>query len=176
MAATLANFKDELGEALIGPVDAIFSQFDQAIGESLDDEADAQDIRATTEQAVATLRDELVRLLDEGNTSAPSDSSAVGETGDASVGALTNAGVSDDTTSDPIASPPLVLRLLDEIDQLTASFEATASSAIQLSSLEGIAAPSGNGKAFEKFIEQYHEKFGSTVDQNAELPLIDEHA
>ena len=79
-------------------------------------------------------------------------------------------------TNDPITPQPIVPRILDDLDQLTVAFETTVSSVPQLSSIEGITPPSGNGVAFEKFIEQYRAQFASGVDQDAELPRVDEQA
>jgi hypothetical protein len=176
MAATLANTTDELDEALVGPLKAIFNQFDQVVSDSLADEAATSDIRAAAVDAIATLKKELVSLFDEGDTSTPSNPSVIDQTQDASVGTRGNPEVTDATTSAPAASSPLLSSLLDEIDQLTTAFENTASTATQLSGIEGIIAPSGNGVAFEKFVEQYRAQFGSAADQNDQQPLVDGHA
>jgi len=177
MAAVLAKIGDELDASLVEPVEEMFSQFDQAVSNSLDDEAAAgSDIHATVANALATLREGLANLLGEDESLTPPDSSVIGETEDVITNALGEAGTTDETTSDPTTPQPIGPRILDDIDQLTSAFEETASSVTQLSSIEGITPPSGNGVAFEKFIEQYRAQFASGVDQDAELPRVDEQA
>jgi hypothetical protein len=176
MTAILEKTRDEIGEDSIGTLEEVFNQFDQVIGDSLTNEAAASDIHATAVDAIATLKNKLGNLFDEGDTSAPSTPSVIDATQDASVGALGNPEVTDATTSAPAASSPWLSGLLDEIDQLTTAFESRASAATQLSGIEGIIAPSGNGVAFEKFVEQYRAQFGSAADQNDQQPLVDDHA
>ena len=176
MTAILEKTSGEIGEDSIGALEEVFKQFDQTISDSLTDEAAAPDIRATAADAIATLKEELVSVLGEGDASAPSDPSANEESQDASAGALGNPEVADATTGTPAASSPLLSGLLDQIDQLTAAFEDTASTTTKLSGIEGIIAPSGNGVAFEKFMEQYRAQFGAAADQNDQQPLVDDHA
>ena len=175
MTAILEKTREEIGENSIGTLEEVFKQFDQVIGDSLGDEAAASDIHATAVGAIATLKKELVGLFDEGDTSAPSTPSVIDATQDASVGAA-RVKVTDATTSAPAASSPWLPGLLDEVDQLTTAFENTTSTATQLSGIEGIIAPSGNGVAFEKFVEQYRAQFGPAADQNDQQPLVDDHA
>ena len=176
MTAILEKTSGEIDEDSIGALEEVFNQFDQIISDSLTDEAGAPDIRATAVDAIATLKEELVRVLGESDASAPSDPSAIEESQDASAGALGNPEVTDATTGNPAASSSLLSGLFTEIDQLTTAFENTASTATQLSGIEGIIAPSGNGVAFEKFIEQYRAQFGAAADQNDQQPLVDDHA
>ena len=176
MTAILEKTSGEIDEDPIGALEAVFNRFDQMISNSLADESAASDIRATAADAIATLKKELVSLLGEGDASAPSDSSAIEQSQDASAGALGNPEMTDATTTAPAASSPLLSGLLDEIDQLTAAFENTASTATQLSGIQGIIAPSGNGVAFEKFVEQYRAQFEAAADQNDQQPLVDDLA
>jgi hypothetical protein len=176
MTAILKSTSGEIGEDSIGALEEVFNRFDKMISDSLIDEAAASDIRATAADAIATLKEELVSILGESDGSAPSDPSANEESQDASAGALANPEVADATTGNPAAYSPLLSGLLTEIDKLTTAFENTASTATQLSGIEGIIAPSGNGVAFEKFMEQYRSQLGAAADQNDQQPLVDDHA
>lgn len=176
MTAILEKTSGEIGEDSIGALEEVFNRFDKMIGDSLTDEAAASDIRATAADAITTLKEELVSVLGESDAPAPSDPSANEESQDASAGALGNPEVADATTGNPAAYSPLLSGLLTEIDKLTTAFENTASTATQLSGIEDIIAPSGNGVAFEKFMQQYRAQFGSAADQNGQQPLVDDHA
>jgi hypothetical protein len=174
MSATLAETADE---PLAEPVKALFEEFDQTISDSLNNEAAAgPDINAAVLDALATLRQGLAALPDDGDAPVQSVPSAIGETETAPTAALEGSEVTDDTPSDPIAPQPFVQSLLVEIDQLAETFQNSADSMAQLSSIEGIMAPAGNGVAFEKFIEQYQAQFGSSDGQNDPSSLIDDHA
>ena len=151
MTAILEKTSGEIDEDSIGALEEVFNQFDQIISDSLTDEAGAPDIRATAVDAIATLKEELVRVLGGSDASAPSDPSAIEESQDASAGALGNPGVTDATTSTPAASSSLLSGLFREIDQLTTAFENAAGTATQLSGIEGSIAPSGTGVALERF-------------------------
>lgn len=177
MSAALAEAADELDETLVKPVGELFIQFDQAISNSLNNEAAAgPDINAAVVDALETLRQGLTGGLDDGDAPAPSNPNAIDETGAASTGALGDAEATDDASSGPIAPQSIIEDLLYDIDQLAETYKESADSITQLSSIEGIMAPAGNGVAFEKFIEQYQAQFGSSDDQNDPSPLIDAHA
>ena len=175
MAETLAETGKELNETLVEPVNTLFSQFDQAVGDSLNDEAAAgSEIHTAVTDALSDLRKGLADLVEAGDAPAPSDSSVTGETAGATANAPVAVEETGDTTADATTPQPIVSRLIDEVDHLTLAFENAVSSISQLSSIEDIEPPNGNGVAFEKFVEQYRAQFASGVDQSDELPGVDE--
>ena len=172
MTGILDGAKDQLGEQAA----AVFSRFEQTVANSLGNEATASDIRATAAAAIETLKSDLASLFEPGDVSATQDASTPVGTGDAPAGVTREMEQPGDATGAAASASSLLQRLLDDIDLLAATFAETAGSATQLAGIEDIIAPSGNGVAFEKFVEQYQAQFGSGVDQSDELPLIDDHA